>query len=160
MLVKTRTQKHWFRSEAVILKSSLLIYGQKLIVCQVWAWKKFKYPSTFLRTFFEQKRTIEPESFQTVYKWLEKQFSLIPTGRGQVETQNRKSFQSVYNELKNCSHLFPLRKGKCTPKLQRVFKTFTTRRKKKCKTKKPLHRQQKQAWRERLTALIFCWVTM
>ena len=57
----------------------------------------FKYPSTFLRTFFEQKRTIEPESFQTVYKLLEKQFSPIRTGRGQVETQKSNCFQNIYN---------------------------------------------------------------
>ena len=58
---------------------------------------KNNYPSTFLRTFFEQKRTIEPESFQTVYKWLEKQFSLIPTEKQQMHTQLAKYFQNIYN---------------------------------------------------------------
>ena len=58
--------------------------------------KKIKYPSTFLRTFFEWKRTIEPENIQTVYKWLEKQFSLIPTGRGQMDTQKSKCLQNIY----------------------------------------------------------------
>ena len=67
----------------------------------------FKYPSTFLRTFFEWKLASLLKSFQIVYKWLEKQFSLIPTGRGQMDTQNRKSFQSVYNELKKLLSLIP-----------------------------------------------------
>ena len=61
--------------------------------------KKIKYPSTFLRTFFEQKRTIEPESFQTVYKWLEKKFSPIRTEKGQVDTQKSNCFQIIYKLL-------------------------------------------------------------
>ena len=57
----------------------------------------FKYPSTFLRTFFEWKLASLLKSFQIVYKWLEKQFSLIPTGRGQMDTQKLKCFQNIYN---------------------------------------------------------------
>ena len=99
MLVKTRTQKHWFRSEVVILNTPLLSYGHFFCFCQVCIlkiFKMFKYPFTYLRTFFEWKLAFLFESFKTVYKWLEKQFSPIRTEKGQVDTQKSKCFQIIY----------------------------------------------------------------
>ena len=97
---------------------------------------KNNYPSTFLRTFFEQKRTIEPESFQTVYKWLEKQFSLIPTGRGQVETQKPKCFQNIYKSLGKLLSLIPAEKQQMHTQLAKYFQNIYNPPQEKLQNKK------------------------
>ena len=41
--------------------------------------------------------TTSSKSFQILYRLIEKQFSLIPTGRGQMATPKSKYLQNIYN---------------------------------------------------------------
>ncbi len=61
-------------------------------------------------------------------------------------------------DAKTIPHLLGLGEAKWTPKNQIVLKIFTTRRKKNCKTKKPLHTSGNRNKRGRkfLSAPVFC----
>ena len=136
MLVKTRTQKHWFRSEAVILNTPLLSYGH----------------------FLSESEPSNPKIFKLFTSDLKNNSHLFPLGEAKWTPKNQIVFKLFTCRLENYSHLFLLRNSKCTPNLQSIFKTFTTRRKKNCKTKKPPHTSgnRNKRGRKNLSALIFC----
>ena len=101
----------------------------------VWS-GNFKKLSTYLRTKIHRLSGMNFKILNT---------PLLSYGHflSKREPSNPKVFKLFTNDLKNNSHLFPLGEAKWTPQNQNVYKTFTSRRKKNCKTKKPLHRQQK-----------------